>query len=218
MEIKLKDFIKTGEIVSFVHFSGSFRKLKNNANISYVLDIPYRQNMLVHNYLKKNIPSFQAQRFYDACKMVLLDFSVFHKNLKDLSYTEMKKLRFVEALMYHSETIVFENFFRSFYGRDINYYRKLILKMTKYGKSILFITDEITDLFGLVKQFVLFSENKYEWIDDFYDERIYRYVAKPKIVSYVQYLNQRNISMEPYIEPKEVLKAIYRSVNSGEHL
>ena len=63
MEIKLKDFIKTGEIVSFVHFSGSFRKLKNNANISYVLDIPYRQNMLVHNYLKKIFHRFKHSAF-----------------------------------------------------------------------------------------------------------------------------------------------------------
>lgn len=214
MEIKLKDFIKKGEIIAFVHFSGSFRKFKNNKNISYVLDESMHQNMLVENYFKKLCLNYESSRFLNACKMVLLESDILKKNIKNLSRTEIKKLRFVEALLNQSETIVFENFFSGFYGKDINYFRKLLIKMTKYGKCIIFVTNNVEDLFGLVKRFILFQENNYEWILDFYDAKIYQYVSMPKIISYVNFLNENGKNMEHYIETKEVLKAIYRSVES----
>lgn len=214
MAIKLKDFILDNEVVALVNFPGSFQKLKSNSNVFYVLDFPSRQNMKVINYFKKNVPSYSSKKFLDACKMVLLDAQVLDYNLRDLSRTEIKKLRFVEALLSQSKTLVFENFERGFYGKDRAYYQKLLLKLTKYGKSIVFVTNDISFLFGFVKRFVLFTDSGHEWIDDFYNERVYRYVYQPKIISYVNYLNQKNISMDHYIEPKEVLKAIYRDVNS----
>lgn len=218
MEIKLKDFIKHNEIVGFVNFSGSFHKLKNNSKISYVLDSKYHQNLLVRTYLEKNFENFSFSKFQDACRMVLLDGQILNTNMKNLSYTESKRLRFVEALLNRSETIVFDSFEKGFYGRDRSYYQKLLVKLTKYGKNIIYVTNDISFLFGIVKKFILFTEDSFEWIDDFYDSKIYQYVEKPSIVAYIQYLEQKKISMDHYLETKEILKAIYRSVNSRDSL
>ena len=40
----------------------------------------------------------------------------------------------------------------------------------------------------------------------------------PNVIFYVKYLEMRGIKMEHYLESKEVLKAIYRSVTSKESL
>ena len=99
MEIRLKDFIKPGKIVSFVNFSGSFGRLKNSKKISYVGDEVFQQNISVQKYFEKKLGSFSKEKFLDACRMVLLDPDVIYGNVSKLSYTEAKKLRFVEALI-----------------------------------------------------------------------------------------------------------------------
>lgn len=213
MEIKLKDFIKPGKIVSFVHFCGSFKNLKNNKKISYVLDEVKKDDRNVQDYFEKSISSFSESKFQDACKMVLLDSNVLKKSWNDLSKTENKRLQFVEALLNQSETIVFQNYENGFYGKDRSYYQKLFQKLTRYGKCILCFTDDITFLFGMVFEFVLFRDDDFLLIHNFYEDEIYQYIEMPSIISYVKYLNKKGIKMEPYIETKEVLKAIYRSVN-----
>lgn len=216
MEIRLKNFIKKKEIVALVHFTGSFNDLNSNKKIFYVLNTSYLKNGTVRKYLKQRIVDFSLEAFQKACKMVLLSVDVINKNMKDLSRTELKKLYFVTALLLQSEVIVFDHFEEGFYGKDQLYYQRLFQKLITYGKSIICITDNISFLFGMVSKFILFMEDDYVWIEDFYDERIYQYVDKPPIVSYVNYLNHRNIPMEHYIETKEVLKAIYRNVSSGD--
>lgn len=218
MEIKLKDFVMPGQVVAFVNFSGAFHKFKNNSKVSYVLDVPYKQNMIVRKYLEKTFSNLSMERLEKACRMALLDLEVLDFNLSRLSRTEAKRLRFVEALLYNSETLIFENFESGFYGKNRSYFQKLFLKLTKYGKSILIVTQDVSFLFGIVSEFILFTENGYERITDFYNKKIYQYVEEPPIISYVNYLNKMGISMEHYVETKEVLKAIYRSVNSKEHL
>ena len=130
MELKLKDYIKPGEIVSFVNFRGSFKNLRNNSKISYVLDEEKKDDINIQDYFEKNISSFSKSKFQDACKMVLLDFNILNKNWKDLSKTENKRLQFVEALLTHSDTIVFQNYEIGFYGKDKSFYQKLFQKLT----------------------------------------------------------------------------------------
>lgn len=218
MEIRLKDFIKPGKIVSFVNFSGSFGRLKNSKKISYVVDEVFQQNISVQKYFEKKLGSFSKEKFLDACRMVLLDPDVIYGNVSKLSYTEAKKLRFVEALLFQSETILLVNFERGFSFKSRSYYQKLFSKLTKYGKCILLVTDDVGFLMNFVSSFVLFGTDKYLELQDFYDDRIYQYVEMPEVISYVKYLEKRGIKLEHYLEVKEVLKAIYRSVSSGERL
>lgn len=216
MEINIKDYVAENEIVALVHFTGSFFSLKNSSNISYILDIPFRKNIYVRKYLEEIIPSFSYQKFQKACKMVLLDESVFQKNLKYLSRTECKKLRFILALLSGSKILVFQDFEQGFYKKERSYYQKLFKKLTKYGKSILYITNDVSFLIGLVSEFILFGEKKQTVVKHFYDKQIYEHLDKPEVVSFVEYLGTKGIMMEPYIEMKEVLKAIYRDVSAGE--
>jgi len=218
MEIKLKDFIESGKIVALVNFSGSFHKLKNNSKISYVLESGYRQNIKVQKYFEKIFPSFSKEKFYDACKMTLLDPTVLECNLSRLSMTEAKKLRLVEALLWGSDTIVLVHFERGFYQKSRQYYQKLFQKLTKYGKCVVVVTNDISFLFGFVSSFYFFSSQHLELLHDFYLDKIYQYVDMPPIVSYVKYLEKQGLMIDHYIEPKELLKAIYRSVNSGDRL
>lgn len=218
MEIKLKDYLKSGEIIAFVNFTASFQKSKSNRKISYVLDTPIRQNIKVKNYFAKNKSDLSEKRLEDACKMALLSPSILSRNMKDLSFTEIKKVRLVEGLLNNSESFVFVHFERGFYEKARKYYQKLFQKMIKYGKSILLITEDVSFLFPLVSRFVFFTEVGYEWVDDFYLEKIYQYVKKPPIISYITYLNQRGIDMEHYLEFNELLKGIYRSVSFRSRL
>lgn len=218
MEIQLKDFIQSGKIVAFLNFSGSFCKLKNNSKIAYITSTPFCQNISVQKYLEKKVSSFSKEKFINACRMVLLNSDILSQNVSRLSFTEMKKLRFVEALLISSEVLVFVDFEQGFYDKSRSYYQKLFVKLTNYGKCILIFTKDVSFLFGFCSEFYLFSKDKYMKMNHFYDERIYQVLEKPEIISYVQYLKSKNITMEEYIETKEVLKAIYRSVNSGEHL
>lgn len=216
MEIKIKDFIHPGKIVSFVNFTGNFCKLKNNAKISYILNTPFQQNISVQKYLEKKLVSFSHERFCDACKMVLLDEKILHANLSKLSFTESKQIRFVEALLLNSETLVFINYEQGFHGKNRSYYQKLFLKLTKYGKCVLLVTNDISFLMGMVPSFILFHSNQYEEILDYYDNKIYKYVSMPEIIQTVKYFESRGVKMEHYLEMKEVLKAIYRSVSSKD--
>ena len=202
MEIRLKDFIQPGKIVTFVNFSGSFRHFKNTKKV-------FHQNISVQKYFEKKLGTFSQEKFVDACRMVLLDPEIIHGNVSKLSYTEAKKLRFVEALLFHAETILFVNTFKI-----RSYYQKLFSKLTKYGKCILLISDDISFLMNFVSDFILFEPNQYQLLHDFYDERIYKYVKMPEVISYIKYLETKGIRLEHYLETKEVLKAIYRSVSS----
>lgn len=218
MEIKLKDFIKPSQVIAFVNFNGSFKNLESNQKIFYVLDDKKSHDKIVRDYFIEKIIDFSESKFQDACKMVLLDYSVLDKNWNQLSKTEMKRLQFVEALLNRSETILFQNFELGFYGKDRSYYQKLFVKLTKYGKCILCFTNDITFLFGMVSNFILFRENDYIFVNDFYEDEIYQYIEMPPIISLIKNLNQKNIKLGSYIETKEVLKAIYRSVNAGDKL
>lgn len=218
MEIKLKEFVHPGEIIAFVNFGDSFQKLKNSKQIYIINNKEMKQNIKVGTYLEKNVSSFSRDRFENACRMVCLDSNVFSRNLKYLSKTESKKLQFVLALLSGAEVFLFDHFEDGFYGKSRSYYQKLFLKLTKYGKCVLVHTEDLTFLFGMVAKFLLFRGHDYIWINDFYNKQIFDYIAKPPLISYVEYLNNKGISIEHYLEPKEVLKAIYRSVNEKEHL
>jgi translation initiation factor RLI1 len=218
MEIKLKDFFELGKIVSFVNFHGSFQKCKNSGKIAYIFDEPFLQNISVDKYLKKKIKNFSKEKFEQACRMALLDVSILTQNISKLSYTETKKLRFVEGLLFHSEVFLFVNFEKGFLFKNRSYYQKLFLKLTKYGKGVILITDDLNFLMGIVSSFYYFDDKGYRLVTDFYDDQIYKMIETPFLISYVKYLEHRGLKIEHYLESKEVLKAIYRSVTSGDHL
>lgn len=218
MEVQLKNFIKSGNIISFVNFSGSFQKLKNNKKISYIIDDKFHQNISVRKYLEKKLGTFSHSKYVDACKMVLLDPEIINGNVSKISSTEAKKLRFVEALLLNSETFLFVNFEQGFVFKSRCYFQKLFKKLIKYGKCIILVTNDLTFLMDVPSKLVLFEKNNYLEISDFYDERLYQYVEMPNVIFYVKYLEMRGIKMEHYLESKEVLKAIYRSVTSKESL
>ncbi|MCI8575358.1 MAG: hypothetical protein HFI09_02705 [Bacilli bacterium] len=218
MEVKLKDFIEPGKILAFVNFRGSFQKLKNNAKISYIVDDLFLQNISVHKYLEKKLGNYSKEKFLDACRMVLLDAAVLNRNVSKLSSTEAKKLRFVEALLFHSETLLFVHFEKGFLFKSRSYYQKLFLKLIKYGKCIILVTDDLSFLMGMLSCFYFFEDKGYRLVSDFYDDQIYQVIPMPPVIEYVKYLEQRGLKIEHYLETKEVLKAIYRSVERGEHL
>ncbi len=217
MEIRLKDYIKPGEVTAFVHCPSNFYKFKNNRSISYITDEIFHQNISVQKYLEKRIEKFSLEKFDRACQMVQLDENICFRNVSKLSRTEMKKLRLIEALLLNSETLVFVNFEQGFYEKSRNYYQKLLLKLTKYGKAIVVFSDDLTFLMGLVKKFYFVNENQC-LLTDFYDDRLYECIPMPPLIEFVKLLRSHGLSMEKYVETKEILKAIYRSVQSGEHL
>lgn len=215
MEIKLKDFIKKGEIVSFVNFSGDFSKLKNTAKISYITNEPFKMNVTVKRYFERRLPEVSEDKLKNAFKIANLSLDVLTYHVANLSTTECRLVHFIEALLLNSEVLVFQNFTSGFYRKSCDYYQKLFLKLTRYGKSILFFTNDIEFLFGISKEFFLFDAmGHYQLITDWFDDTIYKIVDMPPIIHYIKYLHSRNIKMEFYIEPKELLKAIYRDVTS----
>lgn len=218
MEIRLKEFIVPNKITALLNFKGEISIHKNSKKVAYITNHAYKQNSGVLKYLERNYKEIPFSKIEQAFKMVNLKEDVLKNNLLSLSFTETKKLRFVEALLSNAENFVFVNFSEGFYQKSKDYYQKLSKKLLKYGKSILFVTNDVSFLLNFVSNVTLYYDNQFLSLEDFYDNRIYECLEMPEIIFFVKYLQKKGVQMESYTETKEVLKAIYRSVNSGEHL
>ncbi len=148
-----------------------------------------------------------------ALKMVGLDDNILNKSINDLTLSEKLKVELATKLQ--ENTIVIGNISNSLNFKDQEYIKKLLVKLNSdYHKSIIVIDEDVTVFFNLVKRIYVIKEKqiKYE-TSDFFDEELYKWVKCPKIIEFINFINENEKRLNNNIDIYELIKDIYRSVS-----
>ena len=148
-----------------------------------------------------------------ALKMVNLKEEVKDKYLKDLSLDELFKIDLINKL--DKEIIIVGNLSNCLNYKDRDFIKKLLLKLVNnYHKKIIVIDNDVKVFFNLVKVVVVVNGKDilYE-TKDFYDDNLYKYTSRPKIIELVKYLNKEGRNIQKTTDIYELIKDIYRRVS-----
>lgn len=180
--------------------------LKNNEIIGVVSNYQHTMDdVLVKDLKVKNI--------LKAIVMVNLDNKVLDKRVSELSLSELVKVDLITKL--DRDIIVIGNLSKSLINKDIEYIKKLLLKLNKeYNKKIVIIDDDINVFMNIVKSiYVLKNKELIYSTDNFFDEELYNYVKMPKIVEFIKYVNKDNKRIDETLEIYELIKDIFRRLS-----
>ena len=112
--------------------------------------------------------------------------------------------------------LVLDEFDRGLSFRDRENFKKLFLKLcNKFDKQFIFINSDIKFVMGYVNKMIVINNGNivYEGDKNFsYDEKIYKYISMPKIVSFTNYVNSNGHDIIEYTDTKELLKELYRKI------
>ena len=147
-----------------------------------------------------------------ALKMVLLDDSYLDKKISDLTLNEQFKIDLLTK--FNNDLIVVGNLSKYLNYKDIEYFKKLLLKLNNsYHKKIVVIDNDIKVFFNLVKMIVVIKDKKVLYTtNDFFDNNLYKYTKCPKIISFINEVNSSKVILNKTIDIYELIKDIYRSV------
>ena len=204
MELKsLINNAKFGEVTAVV---GS-----NTENVK-VLPNYDNQAISVTNYFSKYC---DKEKLLKAFKVLNVQSVVSNFMLCDLSLSLKNKLAIVEALVSKENTLVFYNVHKGLSYREQQEVKRILKKLAEHKKKVIIITSEVEFLLGLTK--IVFAEQASFYADltpiNWLDVSVYDYIAKPPIIEFVMNCQKRGIKIDNCYETKELLKAIYRSVD-----
>ena len=150
-----------------------------------------------------------TKKIDDTLKMVKLDHSVLDKKFSDLSSRNKEKVILASKL--HDKVIVLVNFSEGLIKSDLDYFKTLFKRVTKYNKKVVLI-DKNTEIFlNCVDRIYVLEQDtlKYETVDIF-DKILELYVDLPKIVDFANRCEKVGVRLDHYTELDELMKAIYR--------
>ena len=170
--------------------------------------------VIANNYKKDDfkdtlVSEIITKRIEETLKMVKLESSVLVKKFSDLS--DRNKEKVILASKLHDKEIVLVNFSKGLIKSDIDYFKILFKRITKYNKKVILI-DRNTELFLNCVDRIYVLENdaiKYETVDIF-DKILELYVDLPKIVDFAFVCEKKGVRLDHYTELDELMKAIYR--------
>lgn len=199
---------KKGKKYDISYLSKDYVFYKNNI----YEEIVYLNKIYRLNY--KNI----EKRIKDALKMVNLDITYISEDFDSLSSNEKKLLSLAIALIINSKIIILDYFEKGLSYNQINYMKKLLLKINKmYNKSIIIISNDLDNYINIVRDIVIFNMGDIVFKgtkDDLYNNELYKYIDTPHIINFIKYLEKKDHKFDHYIDIKELLKAIYRDVEN----
>lgn len=185
--MELKNLVEGRDIVGII---GSY---KPDFNEIYVKDV--------------NIPK-KEQAFL----MVELTLSVKDRSIQELSDAEKLKLDLARQL--NNDIIIVGGLSSALNQKDLDYIKKLLLKLQeKENKKIIIIDNKVDTFFFLTKNIVVFKNNEivYE-TSNYFDMKLYNYTRMPKIIEFINYVNKDKKVLNENIDILELIKDIYRSV------
>ena len=150
-----------------------------------------------------------TKRIEETLKMVKLESSVLEKRFSDLSSRNKEKVILASKL--HDKEIILVNFSEGLIKSDLDYFKTLFRRVTKYKKKVILI-DKNTELFlNCVDRIYVLEDDsiKYETVDIF-DKILELYVDLPKIVDFANRCEKVGVRLDHYTELDELMKAIYR--------
>lgn len=180
--------------------------LKNNEIIGIVSNYQHTLNDgLVKDLNVKNIDK--------AFLMVNLDKNVLDKRINELSLSELFKVDLITKL--DKDIIIVGNLSKNLIYKDIEYIKKLLLKLNKeYNKKIVIIDEDINVFMNLVKYIYILNNKEIVYsTDNFFDDKLYEYVNIPKIIEFIKYVNKDNKRIDETLEIYELIKDIFRRLS-----
>lgn len=196
--------------------------LRKKIGYVYSSSIDDKLDISVKDFIKSTMKNYDCKtknvtkHIVDSLKIVGLSDSFLERKMNTLSFTEMKKVKLANAMSYNPEVLLLENFEKGLSFREREYFRKLFLKLkSKFKKTILLLTMDLTFLFDIVDKVYVIHNGKLVLSGDddiFYDDRFYKYVEMPPIVSFTKYAQQEGHSILEYTDIKELIKELYRNV------
>lgn len=148
-----------------------------------------------------------------ALKMVNLEEKYADFLLKDLSISELWKVDLISKL--DNEIIIIGNLSNSLIYKDLELMKKLFIKLSnEYNKQIVVIDNNLNSFFNLTNKIFVLDNKKIVYNTlDFFDNKLYEYVNIPKIVDFINYVNDKGININKTVDIYELIKDIYRSVS-----
>lgn len=211
--MELNQLIKKGKINALNRLNVEEFLISNN---DYVVKVKDKYEVvLVKDYIQKQVLC-DDKRLLDSLKLVALSESILMKKMNILSNSELLKIELAIQLIKNSFYIVLFRFDRFFMEKDLLFFKKLFKKLaTEYQKTIVLLDCKIDFMFNLVDRIVVKNERNELIVfsePDFYDDHLLQLLEVPKIIDFVQYVNQKEKRLNHYIDLKELIKAIYREV------
>jgi len=186
--MEIKEILKNKEIIGIVS------NYQINLNDVYIKDLNI-----------KNVDK--------ALIMVGLDNSFLDKRVSELTLSEKFKVDLATKL--DKDIIIVGNLSKNLIYKDIEYIKKLLLKLNvDYRKKIVVIDEDVNVFMNLVKH-IYVMKNKELIYDtfDFYDDNLYKYVKMPKIVEFIKYVNKNSKRLDNTVEIYELIKDIFRRLS-----
>lgn len=186
--MELKELLNTYEIIGIVS--------------NYQSSLP---DILVSNLNIKNINK--------ALLMVGLDESILSKKVSELTLSELFKVDLLTKL--DKDIIIIGNLSKNLIYKDIEFIKKLLLKLSnEYNKKIVIIDEDIKVFMNLVKYIYVMKNKQIIYsTNNFFDDELYKYVKMPKIIEFIKYVNKDEKRVDETLEIYELIKDIFRRLS-----
>lgn len=132
-----------------------------------------------------------------------------------LSNSQKNKLAVIVSLLSKENVYIFYNVNKSLSYRESENVKRIFKKLAEHNKKVIIVTTDTEFLFGLCKRVFIKDNDSYKEFNpiNWFDNEIYKYISKPPIIEFVCNCKSRGIKIDDCYETKELLKAIYRSVD-----
>lgn len=159
------------------------------------------------------IKDLNIKNISKALIMVGLDDTFINKRFEELTLSEQFKIDLATKL--NKDIIIIGNLSKNLIYKDIEYIKKLLLKLcNEYHKKIIVIDEDVNIFFNLVKHIYVLKDKKIVYdTNDFFDDNLYKYVKMPKIIDFIKYVNKDEIRINNNLEIYELIKDIFRRVS-----
>ena len=215
MAIKMSDYINPNGFSILVNFPTKLKlaNFQTNAQSGYVLDCIFKTKIIVMEFLKEK-GDFSEHKIEQALQLVKLKPSLYSVAMSSLTKVETKKVELALALLWQARVIVCEHFFDELLYGEQEYFKRFFRNLLyKKNIKIILIESNMNFVCETVKGFYLFTKNgKSKYIDDFFDDEIYKYVDMPFTVELIKYFESCGHKVDHDVTFNEALKAIYRGV------
>lgn len=210
MAIDTRTLLRNESMIALVNCHKRFAETNT---LGVVKKQNYTKNITTKEYLK----SFQHKEYKIdlVLKMVMLEDKL---KLIHLTDVESRKLELARVLLDNPHTLVLDEFFKGMIDKEITYFIRFLRNLiNKKNKKIILITDDMNIVSAYFKHFYLFTKGEnYIYIDNMFDDVIYKYVRMPYTVELVKYLEKKGHTIDHDITFNETLKAIYRGVGKWD--
>ena len=163
---------------------------------------------LKDDYNNMKIKDILSEKSDKALKIVNL--TIDENTLFDNLATDDKN-KVILAKKLNDEVIILNDFTKGFNHRERLFYKNLLKKISTYNRKIILISNDIDFFIKLVDHiYVIENDNVIYETENIFEDKLYEYVDKPKIIEFVSLAKDKGINIDYYDEFNDLLKAIYR--------